>query len=226
MGGRQPYEMLKLHEKYGKFAVSLLLIEILINTLRGEGPVVRVAPNELSFNTSTSWRDIYGPRKGHRTFVKSDFYDGGSFAAEAHSIVSERDPARHATMRKYLANAFSDRALKEQEDLISEVVDLFVDRIGENGKNGLDLVMWLNLATFDIIGNLAFGQSFGGVVSGTEHFWVSIVVKSLGMGALADCFRRFPLAAAIFVRLFPSLVDKLTADTRRHEAYTMDLIKK
>lgn len=191
-----------------------------------QGPVVRVAPNELSFNTSTSWRDIYGQRKGHQPFIKSDFYDGGSFAAEAHSIVSERDPAKHAVMRKYLSNAFSDRSLKEQEYLVSEVVDLFIKKIGEKGVDGVDLVLWLNLTTFDIIGNLAFGQSFEGVASGTEHFWVSIVVKSLGMGALADCFKRFPYLAAIFMKLFPSLVNKLIADTRRHEAYTMELINK
>lgn len=194
-----------------------------------QGPVVRVAPNELSLNTSTSWRDIYGQRKGHQPFIKSDFYDGGSFAAEAHSIVSERNPAKHAVMRKYLSNAFSDRSLKEQEYLVSEVVDLFIKKIGEkgvDGVDGVDLVLWLNLTTFDIIGNLAFGQSFEGVASGTEHFWVSIVVKSLGMGALADCFKRFPYLAAIFMKLFPSLLNKLIADTRRHEAYTMELINK
>jgi cytochrome P450 len=129
-------------------------------------------------------------------------------------------------MRKYLSNAFSDRSLKEQEYLVSEVVDLFIEKIGEKGDDGVDLVLWLNLTTFDIIGNLAFGQSFEGVASGTEHFWVSIVVKSLGMGALADCFKRFPYLAAIFIKLFPSLLNKLIADTRRHEAYTMELINR
>lgn len=75
LGGRQPYDVLALHEKYG--------------------PVVRVAPNEVSFSSPSSWEDIYGFRPGHKTFIKSDFYDGGSFADQVHSIVSERDPVEH-----------------------------------------------------------------------------------------------------------------------------------
>lgn len=112
---------------------------------------MRVAPNELSFNTAQSWRDIYEKRKGQETFIKSDFYDGGNFAAEAHSIVSVRDPEEHAHMRRYLREAFSDRSLRDQEHLISLVIDRFIERIGEKGKDsaGIDIVMWFNLATFD-----------------------------------------------------------------------------
>lgn len=54
-------------------------------------------------------------------------------------------------MRKYLRDAFSDRSLRDQEYLISEAIDRFVERIGEEGKekSGIDIVMWFNLATFD-----------------------------------------------------------------------------
>lgn len=62
--------------------------------------------------------------------------------------------------------------------------------------------------------------------SGTEHFWVSIVVKSLRMGALADTFKRFPFLAAIIQRMFPQLLGEIIADARRHEAYTMDLVER
>ncbi|MCJ1258246.1 Cytochrome P450 monooxygenase orf11 [Lignoscripta atroalba] len=204
MGGRQPYKILELHNKYG--------------------PVVRTAPNELSFNTLGSWRDIYGPRKGHQNFIKSDFYDGGNFADRAHSIVSVRDPVEHAKMRKYLSNAFSDRSLKEQEYLVTEVVDRFIDQIGERGKDSLDLVPWFNLATFDIIGSLAFGETFGGVESGKTHFWISIVIHSLTQGALADCMTRLPALAKVFKVLFPGMIRKLNEDTKKHEAYTIDLV--
>lgn len=192
------------------------------------GPVVRVAPNELSFSTASSWRDIYGVRKGVEPFIKSEFYDGGNFAAEAHSIVSERDPKSHAEMRRYLSSAFSDRSLKSQEPLVAECVDCFIDKLGEASQinQGTDIVMWYNLTTFDIIGSLAFGEEFGGVKSGTEHFWVSIVTKSLRLGALADCFRRFAMLAAIFQRVFTGLINKLMEDNRKHQQYTMDLVQK
>ena len=146
------------------------------------GPVVRVAPNELSFNSAQSWKDIYGQRKGHSPFPKSAFYDGGNFADQAHSIVSERDPAKHCEMRKYLSNAFSDRSLKEQEHLISGVIDDFCEQVGERGsdQDGIDLSRWFNLLTFDVIGELAFGESFHGVRSGRNPFFnLKLEKKSL-----------------------------------------------
>ncbi|KAI4179453.1 MAG: hypothetical protein LQ346_007192 [Caloplaca aetnensis] len=207
MGGHQPFEMLQLHNKYGK--------------------VVRTAPNELSYNTYEAWRDIYGFRNGHKTFVKSNFYEGGSFAAMGlGSIVSERDPTEHGKMRKYLSHAFSDRSLKEQEYLVADVVDQFVEQIGKEGAptgKGIDLVTWFNLTTFDIITSLAFGESFGGVSSGKTHFWISIVISSLGQGALADVFHRFPIVQSLFKLITPS---SAYDDTKKHEAYTIDLVTK
>ena len=132
---------------------------------------MRVAPNEVSFNTASSWRDIYGPRKGVGTFIKSEFYDGGNFASESLSIVSERDPKNHAEMRKYLSSAFSDRSMKAQEPLIAECADNFIEKLGEAGKavGGTDMTMWFNLTTFDIIGSLALSKlassTFGWLLS-------------------------------------------------------------
>ena len=153
MGGRHPFKLLALHEKYGS--------------------VVRVSPNELSFNTARSWQDIYNFRPGHQTFTKSDWYSGGVFTDKAMSIVSERDPANHGRMRKDLSHAFSDRSLKAQEPLIDEVIQEFVQQLAVHGTqaDGIDIVMWFELMTFDIIGSLAFGQSFGGVKSGEPFAW-------------------------------------------------------
>ncbi len=51
---------------------------------------------------------------------------------------------------------------------MAEIVDQFVEMLDEEGGRGkeLDLVNAFNLTTFDIIGSLAFGESFGGVASG------------------------------------------------------------
>ncbi|KAI0179448.1 benzoate 4-monooxygenase cytochrome P450 [Hypoxylon sp. FL1284] len=205
--GRQPYDLLELHRKYG--------------------PVVRVAPNELSFNTGQSWKDIYGFRQGHKLFIKSEFYDGGSFADQAHSIVSERDPREHRQMRKYLANAFSERSLADQESLISEIVDQLIVQIGgERGEKGLNMVQWFNMLTFDIIGSLAFGETFKGVETGHTHKWISLVTGALMQGALADAMKRFPLVAEVFKRLVPGKIEKLIQDTKIHEGYSLNLIKK
>ncbi|KAL9016827.1 MAG: hypothetical protein Q9185_005824 [Variospora sp. 1 TL-2023] len=174
-----------------------------------------------------------------------NFYAGGSFAARGlGSIVSERDPTEHGKMRKYLSNAFSDRSLKEQEYLVADVVDQFIGQIGKEGTptgKGINLVSWFNLATFDIITNLAFGETFGGyfwtdgpplknrwliqasVQSGKTHFWISIVISSLSQGALGDVFNRFPIVRSLFMAVTPASAFE---DTRKHEEYTIDLVTK
>ncbi len=206
LGGRQPYDVLQLHEKYG--------------------PVVRVAPKELSFCSQGSWRDIYGQRSGHPPFLKSSFYDGGSFANQAHSIVSERDPDKHRDMRKYLSTAFSDRSLKEQEYLISGVIDQFIHQIGKLGAEGLDMTLWLNLLTFDVIGELAFGESFGGVKSGRMHFWIDVVLASMGQASLSDTLSRFPILGSLYMKLKPGWLRGLMEGSAKHEAYTINLVNR
>jgi len=101
---------------------------LVVNVELRPGSVVRVAPNEVSFNSYQSWTDIYGFRPGHRVFIKSDFYEGGSFSARGvHSMAVERSVDAHAQMRRHLSHAFSSQSLAEQEALIAESVDKFIN---------------------------------------------------------------------------------------------------
>lgn len=137
-----------------------------ILTVITSGRIVRTAPNELSFNSAVAWKDIYASRPGHQTFIKSEFYDGGSFASRGvHSIVSERDCHLHGDMRRYLSQAFSDRALGEQEDLICESINRFIELLPTRGDR-YDIGKAYEMLTFDIIGDLAFGETFGAIESG------------------------------------------------------------
>lgn len=57
------------------------------------GDVFRVSPNELSFASLQSYRDIYGfPPAGQQQFIKSDFYDVFGSGFKTGCIGSERDP--------------------------------------------------------------------------------------------------------------------------------------
>ncbi|KAF2753078.1 benzoate 4-monooxygenase cytochrome P450 [Pseudovirgaria hyperparasitica] len=206
MGGRQPHKLLALHRKYGA--------------------VVRTAPNELSFNSAQAWKDIYNFRPGHQTFIKSSFYEGGPFADQCGSIVSERDPIAHGKMRRYLSHAFSDASLSEQEHLISKTVDMLVDMTGKQGVHGFDIGKAFEMMTFDIIGDLAFGESFGGVESGNVHPWIAITLGALTQGALADAFSRMPTFARVFVLLFPGKMAKIVQDTKKNEGMALDLVRK
>ncbi|KAF2492608.1 putative cytochrome P450 [Lophium mytilinum] len=208
LGGRQPYHILSLHKRYG--------------------PVVRIAPNELSFNTAQSYRDIYDFRPGKRCFVKSDFYEGGTFADQCGSIVSERDPEKHGQMRRYLSHAFSQRSLLEQESLVARVINDFMDQLEKQAATGqeVDLTKWFNMMTFDIIGDLAFGETFHGIESGEIHPWIARITGAMTQGALADTFKRFPAVARVVTTLMSGAVKKLVLDCKLNEQLSLDLVKK
>ena len=72
-------------------------------------------------------------------------------------------------MKRSLANAFSTRALVEQEPIISNCVDMFLEKIDSLPSartKGLDMTHWLEMVAFDILGEMSFGESFGAVESG------------------------------------------------------------
>jgi cytochrome P450 len=89
------------------------------------GDVVRVAPNECSFiSVDTAWQDIYGFRTGRNKGSDSFGKDLSWFPmpySGSRSIISA-DDADHSRMRKNLSHAFSDRALRDQEVLVQDLV--------------------------------------------------------------------------------------------------------
>ncbi|CAJ2506367.1 Uu.00g004970.m01.CDS01 [Anthostomella pinea] len=210
LGGRQPFDLLELHKKYGH--------------------VVRTAPNELSFNSAQSFKDIYGFRHGHKPFIKGTFYEGGVFAGRGvTSIVSERDPGKHAQMRRLLAHAFSNSSLNEQEELIISSVDRFIELVkSKTCQQGevFDIGKGYERMAFDIIGDLAFGQTFGALENDEPHPWISTLLGALTKGALADTFKRFPAAARVVGLLLKKQLTKLYADTALNEQLAIDLVKK
>ena len=134
------------------------------------GPVVRVSPNELSFASASSFKAIYGhPPSGQAIPTKDEFYDMYGAAHKEGCIGSERNPQKHNRMKRSLANAFSTRALVEQEPIISNCVDMFLEKIDSLPSartKGLDMTHWLEMVAFDILGEMSFGESFGAVESG------------------------------------------------------------
>ncbi|EAW12425.1 cytochrome P450 [Aspergillus clavatus NRRL 1] len=188
---------------------------------RRYGPVFRVSPNELSFASVASWKDIYCHRAtGQLPLIKSKFYDiyGAGFGSLC--IGSERDPDKHTRMKKSLSPAFSLRSLGDQEAILSQCVDRFVSRMGEPELNagGLNMTKWYEMVAFDILGELSFGESFHSIEDGKPHFWSSLVKDHLYFITVADNLRHFPVVALIAKLLSPFL----NGIRKKHTGYTRD----
>ena len=159
------------------------------------GDAVRIAPNEVSFSNAQAWQDIYAHHQGRANFPKNPLWmvpgvDG------IHSILSAND-ADHARYRRLLAHAFSEKALIQQEDLLQSYVELLINRLSEKctaSKTAIvDVVEWLNFTTFDIIGDLSFGESFGCLQESKYHGWVSILFQQFRAAAFFISFRFYKL---------------------------------
>ncbi|KAM5350928.1 hypothetical protein ACJ41O_003651 [Fusarium nematophilum] len=155
------------------------------------GPVVRYTPNDVSFITVNAQKQIYGHKSSlEATFIKDPpFYQRGF----KHSTIIDSNHEDHKRFRRLLSHAFSEKALRSQEDILKLYIDKFINRLAEQAHDGvaIDLMSWYNFATFDLIGDLSFGEPFGCLDSGGYHPWVRLVfqhVKSIPYRQIAQFF--------------------------------------
>ncbi len=134
------------------------------------GPIVRVSPNELSFDNEAAWKDIYGSRSGHLNFHKDPVHVGSveTIPGSTASTITMANDADHARQRRALSHTFSTKALLEQEHIIRFYIDKFSNKMKEFAQAGtpVDLVAWFAYCTFDVIGDMALGEPFGCMDSG------------------------------------------------------------
>lgn len=207
--GRLPMETRKLHDIYG--------------------PVIRLSPNELAFNSVQAWTDIYGHRNGRQDLDKDPIHVGAVDPMPGVQTISMADHANHARQRKALSHGFSKKALWEQEGIINGFVDKLMDKFHsfEENKEVFDIVKWYNFITFDVIGDLSFGESFGCLETGDFHFWITLIFDAVKAGAIEQATRRFATAGSVtqmaMMKLIPGGLRKGRAD---HLAYSREKVMK
>ncbi|KAI3333250.1 cytochrome P450 [Ustulina deusta] len=192
-----------IHTSSGKIHLSIQELH------KKHGPIVRVSPSELSFASIESWKAIYGHSSAghHPTPIKAPFYDIYGAGFNRLCIGSERNPVKHAEMRKMLSPAFSQRSLLEQEAIVSNTMDDFVRVIGEEGgphTAGINMTKWTEMLAFDILGEMAFGESFHSVENRKPHFWSEIIEEHVYLVTVADNLSRLGALATMLKWLIPS----------------------
>lgn len=177
-------QLLQLHDRYG--------------------PVVRIAPDELAYNDTRAWKDIYS----NRAIEKNRIWAGQEEEERPVSVVSCDEAVSsamalvatehvltiallqtHLKNRRALTAAFTDHAIAEQHGpVIESLVDLMITKFKDaiSASNGQDeaivnMVDWFDFLIFDISGALSFGESFDSVKIGKAHPWVEIS-RSFGKG--------------------------------------------
>ena len=135
-----------------------------------------------------------------------------------------RDRARcsnegHARMRGVLSPAFRVNAMRDWEGNMMQYVYLLMERLGLMEKNKaskgesevagqdkvtVDIVRWLNFATFDIIGNFVYGgEPFGCLRRGGFHPWVEMIFTWLESAGLFFSICYYTSLSSVLLRLVP-----------------------
>lgn len=181
------------------------------------GAVVRVSPDRLTYIDSQAWKDITGHHTGRPEHVK----DGAVLKPHhngIHSISGIPDTSQHRQRRKYYNHAFSDKALKLQDPLILGHVNTLIKNLRNASESGLNvktnLVRHFNFITFDVVGDLVFGESLGLLDAAEYTPWIKGVCASFEFMAIARFLGEYPI-----VGLPLSLV---TSSTRRQSKEHFD----
>ncbi|KAK6085268.1 Isotrichodermin C-15 hydroxylase 22 [Seiridium cupressi] len=175
------------------------------------GPVVRVRPNELSYIDGRVWKDVYGFRSHHQEWFKGD---GLPYLNGVPGIISSPKDL-HRRYRRSLAHAFSNQGLQEQAPRILGHVNRLVKVLAKHSQTGLvDMVQWFSWTTTDIIGDLAFGESFGCLETEQEHQWSALTTKFLLPTLLVGILQRWHMVLLAPILLPRDIFEGLRSTTK------------
>ncbi|KAG8156905.1 hypothetical protein KVR01_013318 [Diaporthe batatas] len=184
------------------------------------GPVLRVAPNEVTFADEAAWADIFQTHTDNGQFLKDPLWWGGQTGLP-NSLLSAIDPEEHATMRKVFVPAFTPRALRAQEPIIHQYVNLLVERLQElvaaaeeDGEKAadIDMVPWFHFTAFDIFGDLGFGESFNCLQSSKYHPWIALLFNSVKAASFVAAVRYYPWLQSLLFKCIPKSLREMQTD--------------
>ncbi|XHG07452.1 hypothetical protein AWENTII_010599 [Aspergillus wentii] len=157
----------------GPLGASLSRLWIFLHVLTGKaekrerrlhekyGPIVRIAPDELSISDPQAMKIIYGTNTG---FTKTDFYTVWKPTFVRHpDHFASLDEKVHSERRKIVNPVYSMSSIVESEEYIDKCVALFLEQLDgfADRKEVLDFSTWARLYAFDVIGELYFSNMFG-----------------------------------------------------------------
>lgn len=113
------------------------------------GDVVRIAPSELSFGTSSSLKDIYARDPNRKVFPKANLYDSMAFGFKEPGIATELNVQIHKRKRNLIRPVFMSSSLKD----FIPIMDIHLEKLCTQLKirtqvaEGVNMVDWFHYIT-------------------------------------------------------------------------------
>jgi cytochrome P450 len=143
---------------------------------RKYGPIVRIAPNQLSFADPSALRSIYQSARASNPLRKAEWYETVDAPSGAYSTHTEISRTKHAFRRRVMEQAFSDSALRTFEPLVTENVETLLRVIEEQPEQNMSTLA--THFTYDVMGDLVFGKRFNCMTSPEHRFMPKLIMAS------------------------------------------------
>ncbi|PYI01805.1 cytochrome P450 [Aspergillus sclerotiicarbonarius CBS 121057] len=179
-----------------------------IRTLHTQhGPIIRTAPTELSFTSPLAWPDIYTHSP---LFPRPPELKDQPPGKTAPNLIACTE-SQHTRLRKILSPGFSTKAVMLQEGVVQGYITLLMNKLDQkmekgggngNGKVDVDLVEWVNYLSFDIIGDVTWGKSFGCLDGLRYDSWVQ-TVRQFKAAMVVGVLKYYPLLCRVVMAVTP-----------------------
>ncbi|KAH8649991.1 benzoate 4-monooxygenase cytochrome P450 [Xylariales sp. PMI_506] len=155
------------------------------------GDYIRLGPSELSINDSAAIPAILGPQS---TCTKGPWYN------VLHPMVSlqtVRGKTEHIPRRKVWDQGFSAKALRDYEPRIIDYTNQLLAQLSKQEDQPIDVSDWSNFYSFDVMGDLAWGKSFGMLQHGVKHYFMNALHADMtNIGLFGHLIWLFPIVKA------------------------------
>lgn len=150
------------------------------------GPVVRISPNDVSFDSKEAFQAIY---TGSQYIEKGDFYWALSnnpgridwlfrrHQEDAFAFNGELNMQRYKSHRKNIGMTYSASSLKKYSDRLDEVMDRFIAKLKTQEGEVLDLVDWVHFAVVECLGAITLNWSPGFIEDKSDHGFLAKSIK-------------------------------------------------
>ncbi|GME34240.1 Cytochrome p450 protein, partial [Neofusicoccum parvum] len=144
-----------------------------------------------------------------------------------HNIITEPDARNHGALRKIFTHAFSEKALRLQEPLIQKYVDKLIfnmqHEVSAQPDTELGMVTMYNCTTFDVMGELAFGESLGLLEQSALTPWVKAIFGGIKAVQFLHIKLEYPWLGKVIDALMPA---SLKRQRKEHFDYSVDRVNR
>ena len=155
------------------------------------GPVVRIAPDELTYISPAVWKEIYATRPQLMKDPRSQ-----TPPINGADSLFTADGDNHRRIKGAFINAFSDKALREQATIVEEYAGMFTQRLrAEMASSPFQIInihKIIGYLAIDIISDLTWGESLKSMQATEDQDWISRYFLHAKFGTVRNALSRFP----------------------------------